>query len=60
LPNGRKTKLPKIPIRLNNESFDIRSDPPEIGAQTADILQELGFSQDEIIELEKKEVVRSA
>lgn len=60
LPNGRQTKLPKVAIRLGDEDFDIRNDPPEIGQQTAELLTELGYSLEEIETLEKEEIVRSA
>ena len=58
LPNGRKTKLPKLPIRLGDEDFDIRSDPPAIGAQSAEILQELGYSTEEIEQLLDQTIIR--
>jgi len=60
LPNGTQTKLPKVPIRLGDDSFDIRSDPVEIGEQTIELLTELGYSTKEIQQLEMEEVVRSA
>lgn len=58
LPNGRKTKLPKIAIRLGEEAFDIRNDAPEIGEQTADILAELGYSAEEIEKLKEEEIIK--
>ena len=58
LPNGRKTKLPKVAIRLGEEDFDIRSDPPEIGAHTAELLAELGYASEEIERLQAEEIIR--
>jgi crotonobetainyl-CoA:carnitine CoA-transferase CaiB-like acyl-CoA transferase len=58
LPNGRITKLPKIAIRLGEEAFDIRNDPPEIGQQTTELLVELGYSAEKIQQLRKEEIIR--
>jgi crotonobetainyl-CoA:carnitine CoA-transferase CaiB-like acyl-CoA transferase len=38
LPGGIETKLPKLPIRIDGEAFDLRSDPPGAGEHTAAIL----------------------
>jgi crotonobetainyl-CoA:carnitine CoA-transferase CaiB-like acyl-CoA transferase len=38
LPGGIATKLPKLPIRIDGEAFELRSDPPEAGADTREIL----------------------
>ena len=58
LPNGRKAKLPKVAIRLGEEDFDIRNDPPGIGEQTADILAELGYAAEEIEQLKEEEIIK--
>jgi len=35
LPDGGTTKLPKLPIRIDGASFDLRSNPPEAGDHNA-------------------------
>ncbi len=58
LPNGETTHLPKVPIRLGDESFDLRTDPVDIGAQTNELLAELGYEAEVIEKLKMEEVVR--
>ncbi|HEX3484416.1 MAG TPA: CaiB/BaiF CoA-transferase family protein [Micropepsaceae bacterium] len=41
LPGGIATKLPKLPIRIDGNAFDLRSDPPPAGHDTRDILGHL-------------------
>ncbi|MSP93963.1 MAG: CoA transferase [Alphaproteobacteria bacterium] len=41
LPNGTATKLPKLPIRIDGESFALRSNPPKAGEDTQAILARL-------------------
>lgn len=41
LPGGVATKLPALPIRIDRERFELRSDPPDAGADTLEILQNL-------------------
>jgi crotonobetainyl-CoA:carnitine CoA-transferase CaiB-like acyl-CoA transferase len=41
LAGGIATKLPKLPIRIDGEAFELRSDPPEAGADTREILENL-------------------
>ncbi|MCO5220484.1 MAG: CoA transferase [Thermomicrobiales bacterium] len=43
--------LTGFPYRLNDEDLDIRTPPPLLGQQSAEILAELGFSADEISSL---------
>ena len=58
LPDGRKTKLPKIAIRLGEEDFDIRNEPPKIGEQTTEILATLGYSAKAIEKLKEEEIIK--
>jgi crotonobetainyl-CoA:carnitine CoA-transferase CaiB-like acyl-CoA transferase len=41
LPEGVKTKLPKLPLRIDGEPFELRSDPPKAGEHTREILDGL-------------------
>jgi crotonobetainyl-CoA:carnitine CoA-transferase CaiB-like acyl-CoA transferase len=38
LPNGTTTKLPKLPLRIDREAFDLRSNPPATGEHNTVIL----------------------
>ncbi|WP_028318291.1 CaiB/BaiF CoA transferase family protein [Desulfobulbus elongatus] len=50
-PGGGRVKLPKLPLRLDGRSFDLRLQPPEVGEGAADILQLAGVSDDELEQL---------
>ncbi|MEK9755091.1 MAG: CaiB/BaiF CoA-transferase family protein [Rhodospirillaceae bacterium] len=52
LPDGRRTKVPGLPLELGGRRTAIRRDLPRIGAQGREILAEAGFSADEIAALE--------
>jgi crotonobetainyl-CoA:carnitine CoA-transferase CaiB-like acyl-CoA transferase len=41
LPGGIATRLPKLPIRIDGDAFGLRNDPPEAGADTDEILENL-------------------
>jgi len=56
-PGGKKTKLPKIPLRLNGSAFDLRSHPPGIGEGSLEIYREIGLTDHEIQELHKEGVI---
>ncbi len=43
LPDGRTTKLPGIPLEMDGHALGNRRQPPQLGEQTEEILQELGF-----------------
>lgn len=45
------------PIKLSEHPFEIRSATPELGEHTDGILEELGFSDQEIVDLHKQSVV---
>jgi crotonobetainyl-CoA:carnitine CoA-transferase CaiB-like acyl-CoA transferase len=57
LPNGVETALPRLPIVLPGTDLGLRSDPPAIGRDTRDILENMGFSASEIQTLARTHVV---
>ena len=42
LPGGIATKLPKLPLRIDGDAFELRSNPPQAGEHTREILGRLG------------------
>jgi crotonobetainyl-CoA:carnitine CoA-transferase CaiB-like acyl-CoA transferase len=45
-PNGKETKMPRLPIQIGEFDFGIRSDPPaKIGVDSCEILESLGFGK---------------
>jgi len=59
LPGGRTTKLPKIPLRIGSYNFGLRSDPPEIGEGSQELLKSIGLSEEEIDELKNGGIIVS-
>jgi crotonobetainyl-CoA:carnitine CoA-transferase CaiB-like acyl-CoA transferase len=57
LPDGRMTKLPRLPFEIGNHDLGLRMQPPEVGEHTNEILSELGFADDEIAALEADGVI---
>ena len=55
--DGKRTKLPKIPLRLNGSAFDLRNHPPGIGEGSVEIYHEIGLSNNEISELLKEGII---
>lgn len=51
LPDGTQAKLPRLPITMGDAGFDKRRDPPGIGSDTREVLEEMGFSDDRILDL---------
>jgi len=51
MPDGRRTKLPALPISLDGKRPGLRREPPRLGQDGADIARELGFSEAEIAAL---------
>ena len=51
LPAGGRVKLPKLPLRLDGHTFDVRRQPPQVGEGAADILQLAGLDHREIAAL---------
>ena len=47
-PAGELVRLPKLPLRLDGRTFELRLQPPRVGEGTADILRLAGLSDQEI------------
>lgn len=52
LPDGRVVKSPVLPLEMDRKSVTRPSSVPPLGAHTADVLIELGFSRKEIERLQ--------
>ena len=48
LPDGRTTRLPALPVEMDGERFGKRRDLKSPGADSLEVLQELGLGGDEI------------
>jgi len=57
LPDGRKTKLPRIPLRIGGYDFGLRNDPPAPGEGGEELLLQLGLDPQRIAELKKAGVI---
>lgn len=59
LPDGTKSKLPKIPLRYGDIDFNLRINPPKIGEHNEEILKSIGLSDAEIQKLYTNKVIGS-
>jgi crotonobetainyl-CoA:carnitine CoA-transferase CaiB-like acyl-CoA transferase len=57
LPDGRQTKLPRLPLALDGERAELRSEAPAIGQHSRNILLELGYGQVAIDELHESQII---
>ena len=57
IPTGGKTKLPAMPINMDDRRFDVHTPVPRVGEHSIQILEELGMDEDEINDLFDQEVV---
>jgi crotonobetainyl-CoA:carnitine CoA-transferase CaiB-like acyl-CoA transferase len=57
LPGGIKTKLPRIPIRMDPYDFGWRKDPPGVGQDSLEILESIGLLPDEIEDLRQERII---
>ena len=51
LPDGVKTKLPGLPLEMNNERMPLRHDIPTDKGNSVATLKDAGFSDDDIEKL---------
>jgi len=57
-PEGNIMKLPKIPLRLNGKSFDLRLQPPTIGKGSFEIYRSIGIPEEQIENLISEGVIQ--
>jgi len=57
LPQGGRTKLPRIPLRVGSHEFGLRSNPPSVGEGTREILKSIKLSDEEIEQLKKEGIL---
>jgi crotonobetainyl-CoA:carnitine CoA-transferase CaiB-like acyl-CoA transferase len=57
LADGKRTKLPRIPVRVGSYDFGLRRDAPAIGEGTRELLRSLDIPDAEIDELQKEGIL---
>jgi len=57
---GKTIGLPALPLELNRRKFGLRSDLPAEGADSIRVLQEVGFSDEEIQSMLDQGIVRAS
>jgi crotonobetainyl-CoA:carnitine CoA-transferase CaiB-like acyl-CoA transferase len=55
--NGKRAKIPRLPVEIGEHDLKLRRQAPEIGEHTAEILAELGLTSAEIETLSECHVV---
>ena len=57
LPDGREVSTPLLPLMLDGQRLPLRSSPPELGADTDGLLDELGYTAMDVQALREAKVV---
>jgi crotonobetainyl-CoA:carnitine CoA-transferase CaiB-like acyl-CoA transferase len=56
-PDGKSARMPALPIEMDGHGFKVRSQTPEVGQHTQEILGDLGLSEAEIADLYAREII---
>jgi crotonobetainyl-CoA:carnitine CoA-transferase CaiB-like acyl-CoA transferase len=51
LPDGRETRVPLLPLKLDGERLRLRLDPPKLDEHGTGLLLSLGYSEEEVVAL---------
>ena len=57
IPEGGSTKLPAMPIEMNDRRFGVHQQVPRVGEHSHEVLKELGFDELEIESFYKKKIL---
>ena len=57
LPDGRKTRLPRLPMQMSEHDLGLYRNPPSLGDGGREALLELGFGLEEIAELKESGIL---
>jgi crotonobetainyl-CoA:carnitine CoA-transferase CaiB-like acyl-CoA transferase len=57
LPDGRQTTVPLLPLKLDGARPGVRLNPPRLGEHGAELLHSLGYSEDEIADMQQDGVL---
>ncbi|MEN9435931.1 MAG: hypothetical protein RIR09_586 [Pseudomonadota bacterium] len=57
LPDGRQTVVPLLPLKLGGARLGLRLDPPKLGEHTDVLLQGLGYTPAEVVDMRTSGVV---
>ena len=57
MPNGARTRLPRLPVELAGRRPGRRRQPPRLGEHTREILAALALGGEQIADLERRGVV---
>jgi crotonobetainyl-CoA:carnitine CoA-transferase CaiB-like acyl-CoA transferase len=57
LPNGKRAKIPRLPMEIGDHDLALRRQPPAIGEHSAEILDELGLAPSEIEAMTRDKVI---
>jgi crotonobetainyl-CoA:carnitine CoA-transferase CaiB-like acyl-CoA transferase len=53
LPDGRETRVPLLPLKLDGERLGLRLDPPKLDEHGTVLLLSLGYSEDDVAALRR-------
>ncbi len=57
LPDGREASVPLLPIKLGGQRLGLRMNPPQLDAHGTELLLDLGYSAEEIVQLRRDGVL---